>query len=47
MDSSSISGILTNCWGRSSAAAKAIKSKAVNLVCLLEETKTKTGLVGA
>ena len=42
----SISGICSHCFGLSSPARKAIRSRAVSLVCLLDDTNTRTGLVG-
>ena len=42
----SISDMWSHCFGLSSPARNAIRSRAVNLVCLLEDTNTRTGLAG-
>ena len=42
----SISGMWSHCFGLSSPARKAMRSRAVNLVCLRDDTNTSTGFVG-
>ena len=42
----SSSGMWSHCLGSSSPAKKAIRSRAVSLVCRLDETNTSTGLDG-
>lgn len=42
----SISPMCSHCLGLSSAAKKAIKSRAVSRVCRRDDTKTSTGLSG-